>query len=140
MSKRSWAATRRQVYERANGCCEYCQTCEYNTGQSLHVEHIIPNGGDDLDNLCLACASCNLSKATATTGFDPLTDSEVPLYNPRIQVWQEHLEWIDNGLRLYGKTTIGRATVARLKMNQPRIIRARHNWILAGTHPPKTDK
>ena len=51
-------------------------------------------------------------------------------------LWQEHFEWIDNGLRLQGKTPIGRATISRLKMNQERIVRARRNWILAGNHPP----
>jgi 5-methylcytosine-specific restriction endonuclease McrA len=44
MSELSWAAIRKLVYERANGCCEYCQTSEKNTGQTMQVEHIIPDG------------------------------------------------------------------------------------------------
>jgi hypothetical protein len=103
----------------------------------MHVEHIDPHGGNSPDNLCLSCSSCNLSKATATTARDPETDQEIALFSPRTQVWQEHFEWIDEGLRLRGKTAAGRASIARLKMNQPRLIRARRNWITAGNHPPK---
>ncbi len=137
MSSLSWRATKQLVYQRANVCCEYCQTCEYNTGQPMHVEHIIPNAGDELENLCLSCSSCNLSKATFTTGVDADTGVEAALFNPRIQTWSEHFEWIDSGLRLRGKTAVGRVTITRLKMNQQRLIRARRNWIIAGNHPPE---
>lgn len=103
----------------------------------MHIEHIDPNGGNELENLCLACSSCNLSKATATSARDIETGEETPLFNSRIQVWQEHFEWIDGGLRLRGKTAVGRVTIGRLKMNQQRLVRARRNWIIAGNHPPK---
>ena len=63
MSNVSWAAIVRLVHERAHNCCEYCQTCRDTIGQAMHVEHIDPNGGDDPENLCLACPTCNLSKA-----------------------------------------------------------------------------
>ncbi|MBL1137809.1 MAG: HNH endonuclease [Chloroflexi bacterium] len=136
VSRASWRTTKQLVFERAKGCCEYCQTCEDNTGQPMHIEHIDPHGGDDLDNLCLSCSSCNLSKAVATSAKDPETDTVVPLFNPRINHWYEHFEWSENGLILLGKTPIGRATIERLKMNQERLIRARSNWIEAGNHPP----
>lgn len=90
----------------------------------MNIEHIHPNGGDSPDNLCLSCSSCNLSKAIVTAAFDPDTNEQVALFNPRKQRWNEHFEWIESGLRLYGKTAIGRATIARLKMNQPRLVRA----------------
>jgi hypothetical protein len=104
----------------------------------MHVEHIDPKGGDNPDNLCLSCSSCNLSKAAVTTALDPTTDVLVTLFNPRKQMWLEHFEWIDSGLRVQGKTPVGRATVERLKMNQNRMVRARSNWIEAGNHPPAT--
>jgi hypothetical protein len=128
------------VYDRANGCCEYCQTCEYNTGQPMHIEHINPGGGNHPDNLCLSCSSCNLSKSDVTSAKDPDTDEVVAFYNPRTQTWSEHFEWIDNGLHLRGKTPVGRATIIRLKMNQQRLVRARQNWIISGNHPPSFDK
>lgn len=103
----------------------------------MHVEPIDPDGGDDPQNLCLSCSNCNFSKGIATRAHDPVTQTDVPLFNPRTELWKAHFEWIDGGLRLAGKTPIGRATILRLKMNQPRVIRARENWILSKTHPPE---
>ena len=136
MSELSWAETIRRVHQRAVNRCEYCQTAQRVIGQAMHVEHIHPDGRDDLENLCLSCPSCNLSKARATTAPDPETDESVPLFNPRTQSWSEHFEWIQNGQIIRGLTPTGRATVARLRMNQPRIVEARSIWILAGVHPP----
>ena len=138
MGRLSQAATRRLVVERANGYCEYCQTCEEMTGQAMHVEHIDPEGGNKPDNLCLACSNCNLSKATATRANDPESGEVASLFNPRLQNWNDHFVWLDGGLRVGGSTPIGRATVIRLKMNQERIIKARRRWIEAGVHPPTT--
>ncbi len=104
----------------------------------MHVEHIFPNGGNELDNLCLSCSSCNLSKSIAISEIDPETGASVTLFHPRQQTWQEHFEWVDSGLRLYGKTPTGRATIIRLKMNQDRLVRARRNWIATDNHPPST--
>jgi hypothetical protein len=103
----------------------------------MHVEHIIPNGDNNPLNLCLSCSSCNLSKGIATSGFDVESGETVAIFNPRTQQWQEHFEWLDGGLRIHGRTPTGRVTVARLKMNQPRLILARRNWIAAGNHPPQ---
>lgn len=102
----------------------------------MHVEHIDPVGSDALENLCLACSNCNLSKAKATTAIDPETGENVYLFNPRNQQWHEHFEWLKEGLRLYGLTPTGRATVDRLKINQERVLIARRRWINAGFHPP----
>lgn len=101
----------------------------------MHIDHIDPNGSGNADNLCLACPSCNLSKGVATSALDSVTGKIVALYNPRTQTWAEHFEWADGGLLIQGYTATGRATVQRLRMNQSRIVRARQNWILAGTHP-----
>lgn len=103
----------------------------------MHIEHILPTGGDSPDNLCLSCSSCNLSKATVTSALDPQTGEIVPLFNPRQQSWDDHFEWMDGGLRIQGKTPVGRVTVERLKLNQQRMVRARHNWIVSGNHPPR---
>jgi hypothetical protein len=102
----------------------------------MHVEHILPNGDDDMDNLCLSCASCNLSKARATTAVDPDTEQTVPLFNPRTQIWSEHFEWIANGTIVHGLTPTGRATIVRFRMNLTRIVEAREIWVRSGEHPP----
>jgi hypothetical protein len=79
--------------------------------------------------------NCNLSKATAVTAIDPDTGEEVPLFNPRRQMWDEHFEWEDNYAVIRGVTLIGRATVTRFKMNRHRIVLARKRWVQAGLHP-----
>lgn len=137
MSQLSWEAIRKKVYDRANGCCEYCQTCESNIGQTMHVDHIIPDGKDELNNLCLACWNCNTSKQTATQAIDPKTNTTVALFDPRNDVWGEHFAWSDNYSILNGLTPKGRATIERLKMNRPMMIGVRQRWVKAGYHPPK---
>jgi hypothetical protein len=136
MAERSWNALKRLVHERAQGCCEYCQTSEENSGQTMQVDHIDPQGGDVLENLCLSCWNCNNHKHKATQVTDPQTGSPVSLYNPRAQRWSDHFEWIDGATRIRGLTPIGRATVARLKMNRPVIVIARQRWHEGGHHPP----
>ncbi len=95
MSELSWAQIVRLVHERARDCCEYCRTCQRVSGQAMHVEHIIPSGGDHPDNLCLACADCNLSKAQATFATDSETNRTIVLFNPRQQHWTDHFAWIE---------------------------------------------
>ena len=135
MPNLSRQAIRTSVYKRADGCCEYCQTCEINIGQAMHVEHINPAGGDHLNNLCLACPNCNLSKAVAVTAVDLETDKVVPLFNPRTQAWDEHFEWVDDCALVHGVTPVGRATVSCFKMNRPRMVLTRRRWVQAGLHP-----
>jgi hypothetical protein len=137
MNEPSWRVLREQVYERANGCCEYCQTCEINTGQTMQVDHIDPQGGDELGNLSLACWNCNTSKHRATTASDPVTQEMMPLFNPRTQIWAEHFEWMDGYTRIHGLTPVGRATIDRLKMNRPAVVTARKRWAEGGYHPPQ---
>ncbi len=136
MSDLSWEETSRRVHTRAGFLCEYCQTSQHITGQAMHVDHIHPDGDDDLSNLCLACGNCNLSKARATSAVDPETNERVPLFNPRTQTWSEHFEWMPDGTVLRGLTAVGRATIERLRINQERVVDARAIWVFSGLHPP----
>ena len=58
MGDEGWNTLKQLVYERASGCCEYCQTCEANSGQIMQVDHIDPQGDDVLENLCPSCWNC----------------------------------------------------------------------------------
>jgi hypothetical protein len=136
MSELSWEEIVRRVHTRAALLCEYCQTSQHITGQAMHVDHIQPDGGDDLSNLCLACGNCNLSKGSAISAVDPETNERVPLFNPRTQTWLEHFEWMPDGTVLRGLTAVGRATIERLRINQDRIVDARAIWVFSGLHPP----
>src|SRR2546430_439200 len=79
-------ALRAQVRERAGNRCEYCQLRQEDSAlAALHVEHIVPRihgGGDDLDNLALACIDCNLHKGPNLTGIDPETRRVTQLFHP----------------------------------------------------------
>jgi 5-methylcytosine-specific restriction endonuclease McrA len=111
--------TRARVRERAGNRCEYCKLHQEDSPLAvLHVEHIIPKvhgGKDDLQNLALACIDCNLHKGTNLTGIDPQSHQTTGLFNPRRHRWDDHFAW--QGIRLVGKTAIGRTTVRVLNMN-----------------------
>ena len=131
---------RKAVYERALGCCEYCQCVADFVPETLPIEHILPeskNGSNELDNLALSCHGCNGSKYDKTHGFDPTTENEVRLFHPRQDKWTKHFEWNEDFSEIIGLTPIGRATIITLKMNRPNVINLRFALYLIGYHPPK---
>lgn len=113
------AATRRTVRERAGNRCEYCGLHQDQSPLAvLHVEHIVPKkhgGGDELDNLALACIDCNLHKGTNVAGYDPETGALTELFHPRRHVWTDHFEWL--GPLIVGRSAIGRSTIEVLNLN-----------------------
>src|SRR5215212_5589518 len=129
-----------QVAERAGFRCEYCQAPERISPDRFEVEHIVPRafgGSDELSNLALACSYCNRRKAQATQGLDIETLRTAALFNPREDAWDTHFRIRDTGgdpgeIHIDGLTATGRATVARLRMNDGRIVNARLLWSLVG--------
>lgn len=114
------AATKRRVRERAGFRCEYCRVQQDDEPfLTYQIEHVVPRqhgGGDDADNLALACPQCNLHKGPNLAGVDPETNAIEPLFNPRRQSWEEHFEV--RGPYIVGRTATGRATVRVLAMNE----------------------
>ena len=112
---------RESVRRRAEERCEYCglsQAAE--PFFTFHIEHIIARqhgGGDEEENLALACYHCNCHKGTNLSAIDPLTGEVVPLFHPRTQHWPEH--FTQSGAIIEGRSAIGRATVSLLRMNSP---------------------
>lgn len=88
------------------------------------------------ENLCLSCVSCNSFKLNFQTGLDPELKRDARLFDPRKDRWTEHFRWSDDSSEIIGLTSIGRATINRLKMNQPRMLIARREWKKTGSHPP----
>ncbi len=104
------------------------------------VDHLLPEsrGGRTVrSNLWLACNKCNEFKSDHTHSEDPDTGRIVRLFNPRRQKWTKHFRWIDEGRRIEGITPVGRATVAKLKLNRAVRVIARENWMRIGKHPPR---
>jgi hypothetical protein len=124
------AGVRRFVRERAGERCEYCRLHQSNSEIRYHIEHIIARkhgGGDDLDNLALACHRCNLHKGPNLSGIDPVTGQVENLFHPRGDRWQEHFTF--KGAHTEGLTAVGRATVESLVLNDPRRLELRQQLL-----------
>jgi HNH endonuclease len=131
---------RNLIEERDRGRCCYCLTQALNSGIDLSFDHILPRskgGTTTFENICLACRSCNEFKSDTTEFTDPLTETIVPLFNPRHQSWIEHFVWSEDGTSIEGLTPIGQVTILALQMNRPLIRVARRRWVAGGWHPPR---
>jgi hypothetical protein len=132
-------ALRRLVAAAANHRCGYCLTSELITGTPLEIEHLLPEsrGGRTIEeNLWLACRPCNLHKSDRVAAVDPETGEAADLFNPRRDCWTDHFAWSPNGLRIEGRTAVGRAAVLALHLNRPTLLVARQTWVRFGLHPP----
>lgn len=110
-------ALRRFVRERAQHRCEYCGLHQEELPfATFHIEHVIAKqhgGSDDASNLCLACHWCNFHKGPNLTTL--VHDELVPLFNPRLQTWNDHFEI--SGDQIIGLTNVGKGSVKLLNMN-----------------------
>ena len=139
MAKRSQISLRRQVERDARKRCGYCLVPQEFLPVTLELEHIQPRalgGSTSLTNLWLSCPTCNRYKRDLVSATDPETGKTVPLFNPRVDVWKHHFAWSSDGLRIVGRTAIGRATVATLQMNHELWFPCRRLWVLRGIWPP----
>jgi len=133
---------REQVAVDARQRCGYCLAQQTIIGIGLHVEHILPEaagGATVRENLWLACSECNNHKGAQVEAVDPESGERVPLFNPRTQRWTEHFAWSKDGTQILGLSTIGRATVIALDLNQPFMMLARRRWAMVGWHPPRDE-
>ncbi len=56
-----------------------------------HVVALAKGGSDDEENLWLAGPICNGHQGDKTEARDLATGARVALFNPRTQVWMEHV-------------------------------------------------
>jgi hypothetical protein len=127
------ATLRQQVYERAEGRCEYCLVPETVTLTAHQVDHIVAlkHGGlTEADNLALSCALCNKHKGSDLASLDPETGEIAPLYHPRRDRWADHFQWV--GAHIVPLTPVGRATVQLLQFNQSERVAERELLIASG--------
>ena len=121
------ASMQRRIRERAAQRCEYCGVPQEHQEATFHIDHVMPRsaGGEtSLANLALACVSCSLRKGARRAAEDPSTRALAALFNPRSDVWMDHLCASDDGL-LVGLTPTGRATIELLRMNRPLAVALR---------------
>ena len=129
-------ALRHLVFERAQGKCEYCLIHQDVSIYSHEVDHIIAlkhGGQTQAGNLAVACLPCNRSKGSDLTTFDPLSNTIVPLFNPRQHTWSEHFTLA--AAAIVSLTSIGRATVVLLKLNAPTRLLHRRVLVAQGRYP-----
>jgi hypothetical protein len=128
---------REEVTLRAGNRCEYCRLSQVGQEATFHMDHVIPRaagGPTTADNLALACVSYSLRKWAHQMAPDPESGEDVPLFNPRGQVWTEHFHW--DGVLVIALTPTGRATLAALALNRPVILAIRQEEAIRGRHPP----
>jgi HNH endonuclease len=131
-------ALREEVAEDARHRCGYCRTSARITGTPMEIDHIIPEslgGPTARDNPWLACSMCNDHKGNRIAATDPISSEVVRLFDPRRQAWTDHFEWSLSGDMILGKTAIGRATIAAIRLNRVEIVAARRCRVIAGWHP-----
>lgn len=126
-------ALRKEVFDRANGCCEYCLIPDIASFSPHEIDHIIAekhDGRTELENLALSCTLCNKHKGSDLASIDPDTEKIVPLYHPRQNLWHEH--FCLNGAEFLPLTAIGRVTIRLLQLNRRDRVEERQILIRAG--------
>ncbi len=124
---------RRFVTERARNRCEYCLVHQDDRPESHHVDHLVAlkHGGQTMsENLALACATCNYYKGSDVASIDPFESAIVPLFNPRVQEWNDHFQLV--GAVIVGLTPTARATIELLRLNDNERLAMRQALIDAG--------
>jgi len=131
------AALVRLVWQRAQGCCEYCQLSQEWDDRPFEIDHVMSKkhqGPTVAGNLALSCFRCNSSKGVCISGRELTTRKLTPLFNPRRQKWPTHFRW--QGAYLFGRTPVGRVTVALLQINDDYRVELRAGLIDEGVFPP----
>jgi len=123
----------RSVWERAADRCEYCRIPQYAFPLRFQIDHIRAEqheGETAPENLALACPYCNRRKGPNIAGFDPDSGQMVRLFHPRIDLWNEHFQFVD--ALIVGISPTGRATVQVLALNAEGPLRFRLALIRSG--------
>lgn len=130
------------VMQRSGHCCEYCKSQDKFSPVYFTIDHILPlieGGTNDIENLAYACMLCNRLKWNKLVSIDPVSQDNVPIYNPRLDVWEQHFQWSGDYLSIIGVSAIGRALVFALKLNREKLIQYREEMLNVGYHPPLTN-
>ena len=130
------AALVQLVWRRARDCCEYCHMPQECDAATFEVDHIIARkhrGKTRATNLALSCFHCNSHKGSDIAGRTT-AGKLTPLFNPRRHKWSRHFRWV--GPVLFGRTDVGRVTIAVLNINDPFRVALRAGLIEEGVFPP----
>jgi HNH endonuclease len=130
---------RKQVWLRANDCCEYCLLHKSVVFWTHEIDHIISlkhGGSDDLTNLALACYYCNRGKGTDVGSI--FKGGFYRFFNPRIDIWSDHFK-LEDAL-IQPLTPVGEVTAKILGFNQVDRIIERQILVESGLYPKFLNK
>jgi len=133
------AQLRALVIARARESCEYCLVHADYAVFVHEIDHVIAekHGGLTVaDNLAYACAQCNRFKGSDVAAPDPQLSVIVALYNPRIQLWNDHFRL--DGPVIVPISAEGRATERLLQLNQIDRLLLRQELIKTALYPFKS--
>ena len=137
------ASLRRTVIQRAGERCEYCLLSSRFQVGGFEVDHILPlsRGGPTLlENLAFACPVCNGRKLNHINGTDSISGELVALFQPRTQNWHDHFQWsVDSPFEIVALSSGGRATIHRLALNDPEMVRLRMLYAELGFDCTRSD-
>ena len=130
-------ALRKEVRERAKGCCEYCLLPEEQAFFPHEPDHIIATkhgGQSTAGTLALACFDCNRFKGSDIASIDHDSGELTRLFDPRTQEWDEHFS-VDGGV-IKPRTASGRVSELVLKLNLQSRVEVREILAKVGRYPP----
>ena len=130
-------ALRREIRERASGCCEYCLVHEDDCLLPHEPDHIIASkhrGETIVSNLAWTCFICNRAKGSDIASIEPQTGEVVRLFSPRRDNWSAHFS-IDNDGLIIALTDVARVTVSLLRMNRSEQVELRRTLLRYGLYP-----
>ncbi len=126
------AALRRQIRDQFANCCAYCLTTESLSVVIFEIDHIIPRSGGgetELQNLCLACPTCNRYKADRQQVVSGPGGQTATLFHPQSQLWSDHFIWSENATEIIALTPTGQVTIDTFRMNRLELMRLRRLWV-----------
>jgi hypothetical protein len=127
-----------RVADRADHRCEYCHAPESIFNFAFEIDHINPRakgGRTDLDNLALACKSCNNFKSDSVGADDEASGTSTSLFNPRRDRWDDHFIFDPETNSIRAMTATGKATIDELRLNSAFQLRARWRWVEIEEYP-----
>jgi hypothetical protein len=116
-------------------CCEYCLVDREDTFFGLVFDCLIAEKHlfFPLRHMYHVCLTCDRFQGSDIATLDANTRDLLRLFHPRQDVWKEHFEL--EGVKIFGKTQIGEATVRLLRLNLEERLLERELLQSLGRYP-----